>query len=204
MTLRDKIARRLRRWPAERVFGRFDFLDLGPSAAVGMVLKRLHDEGGIRRVRRGYYDRPRQHAILGELGVSPQEFVAAVARRTGRRLQTHGATAANELHLTEQVPAQVIYETDGPSREFNLGKRRPVKLERRPLREMAGASDVSRLVFSGLRAIGRAHLTPDRVSHLRRELKAKDRLRLLHDLRYAPAWMHPYLRTIADETKSSS
>jgi hypothetical protein len=138
------------------------------------------------------------------LGVSPQEFVAAVARRTGRRLQTHGATAANELHLTEQVPAQVIYETDGPSREFNLGKRRPVKLERRPLREMAGASDVSRLVFSGLRAIGRAHLTPERVAHLRRELKAKDRLRLLRDLRYAPAWMHPYLRSIADKTKSSS
>ncbi len=204
MTLRDKIARRLRRWPPERVFGRFDFLDLAPSAAVGMVLKRLHDEGAIRRVRRGYYDRPRRHAVLGELSVSPQEFVAAVARRTGRRLQPHGAHAANELHLTEQVPAQIIYETDGPSREFDLGKRRPVKLERRPLREMTGASDVSRLVFSGLRAIGRAHVTPERVAHLRRELKAEDRRRLLRDLRYAPAWMHPHLRAIADQTKAGS
>jgi hypothetical protein len=201
MTLSYKISLRLRRWPAERVFGRFDFLDLGPGAAVGMALKRLHDAGEIRRVRRGYYDRPRQHPVLGPLGVSPQEFIAAVARRTGQRLQAHESTAANELRLTEQVPAQVIYATDGPTREFDLGKRRRVRLQRRPLREIALASEVSRFVFAGLRAIGRVHLTPARIAHLKSELKPEDRLRLLRDLRYAPAWMHPHLRTIAGKEK---
>ena len=203
MTLSDKIALRLRRWPTERVFGRFDFLDLGPGAAVGMALKRMQDSGAIRRVRRGYYDRPRNHPVLGTLGVSPQEFAAAVARRTGERLQAHESTAANELRLTEQVPGQVIYETDGRTREIDLGKRRPLKLKKRPLREIALAGEASRFVFSGLRAIGKANLTTQRVAHLRKELKPEHRRQLLRDLRYAPAWMHPYLRHIAGVEKPS-
>lgn len=197
MTISDKIARRIHRWPLERVFSRLDFLDLGPTAAVGMALKRMRDAGEIRRVRRGYYDRSRHDAVLGEIGVSPEEFVAAVARRTGMRLQPHRSTAANELRLTEQVPAQVIYETDAPSREFDLGKRRPVRLKRRPLREIALAGKASRFVLSGLRAIGKENITRERISHLARELKPEHRRQLLRDLRYAPAWMHPHLRFIA-------
>jgi hypothetical protein len=199
--LSAKIALRLRRWPAERVFGRFDFLDLGPSAAVGMALKRMQDAGAIRRVRRGYYDRAREHPLFGTLGTSAENFVAAVARRTGQRLQPHESTAANELRLTEQVPAQVIYETDGPTREIHLGKRRPLKLKKRRLREIALAGEASRFVFSGLRAIGQANLSRERIAHLREELKPEHRRQILRDLRYAPAWMHPYLRYIAGEEK---
>lgn len=203
MSMSTKIVRRLRRWPAERVFGRFDFLDLGPSAAVGMALKRMQDAGAIRRVRWGYYDRAREHPLFGTLGTSSDDFIAAVARRTGQRLQPHESTAANELRLTEQVPAQMIYETDGPTREIDLGKRRPMKLKKRPLREIALAGEVSRFVFSGLRAIGRANLSRERIAHLREELKSEHRRQILRDLRYAPAWMHPYLRYIAGEEKTS-
>jgi hypothetical protein len=199
MTLSSQIAQRVRRWPRGHVFSRFDFLDLGPTAAVGMALKRMQDAGEIRRIRRGYYDRPRQSKELGELGASPEAFVAAVARRNGMRLQPHASAAANELRLTEQVPAQIIYDTDAPSREISLGKRRPIRLQQRPLREIALAGKVSRFVFSGLRAIGKANITTERIAHLRRDLKPEHRKQLLRDLRYAPAWMHPYLRTIASE-----
>ncbi|MEO6993290.1 MAG: DUF6088 family protein [Lacunisphaera sp.] len=203
MTLSAKISRRLSRWPLERVFSRLDFLDLGPTAAVGMTLKRMQDAGTIRRVKRGYYDRPRSDPVMGQLGVSPKEFMAAVARRTGQRLQPHESTTANELGLTEQVPAQTIYATDGASREIDLGKRRPIRLQKRPLRELALAAEVSRFVFSGMRAIGKAQLTRARVRHLRKELKPGHRRQLLRDLRYAPAWMHPLLRYIAGDEKAA-
>lgn len=204
MTLSAKIARRLRRWPPERVFSRFDFVDLGSTAAVGMALKRMHDAGEIRRVRRGFYDRPRQHPILGELGPSPDELLKALARRSGEHLQTHESVAANELRLSEQVPAQIIYGTDGPTREIDLGGRRPAKLQRQPRRTLSATADVSRVVFSGLRALGPKHVTPARVAHLRRELKPEHRKHLLKDLPYAPAWMHPYLRQIAAEPGGAS
>jgi hypothetical protein len=202
MTLSGKISRRLQRWPLERVFSRFDFLDLGPTDAVGMVLKRMQDAGTIRRVKRGYYDRPRTHETWGVLKPSGTELVTAMARRSGMRLQAHGATAANELRLTEQVPAQIIYETDGPTREIDMGGRRPIKLKKRTLRDMAAASEVARFVFAGLRNIGKANINTQRVAHLRKELKPEHRKQLLRDLRYAPAWMHPHLRYIADEEKT--
>ncbi|AHF92715.1 hypothetical protein OPIT5_23400 [Opitutaceae bacterium TAV5] len=197
MTLAKKVADRIRRWPKERVFSRFDFLDLGSTAAVGMALKRMEDAGKIRRVRRGYYDRPRTHPLLGTLKADHKEILAAIARRTGMRLQTAGSNAANELRLTEQVPARIVYETDAPSRKLDLGGRNPIQLKHRPLREIARASESSRFVFAGLRAIGRTHITPERVAHLAKELKPEHRRLLLRDLRYAPAWMHPHLRAIA-------
>lgn len=203
MTLSEKIARRLRRWPKERVFSRFDLLDLGPTDAVGMALKRLHDAGKIRRVKRGYYDQPREVTVFNRSypsPVSPAEFVAAVARRTGQRLQPHEAQAANELRLSEQVPAQIVYETDGPTREIDLGKGgRPVRLQRRALRALSPGAEVSRFVFAGLRALGKAHVTRESIAHLRKELKPEHRRQLRRDLRHAPAWMHPHLRYIAGE-----
>ena len=201
MTLSDKIALRLRRWPAERVFGRFDFLDLGPGAAVGMALKRMQDAGAIRRVRRGYYDRPRRHPVLGTLGVSPEEFAAAVSRRTGERLQAHESTAANELRLTEQVPARLIYLTPGRSRAIKAGPV-TIELQHQTARKLTTPAAISAMVFSALRNIGKAHITSERVSHLRGLLKPADCRRLLVDLTKAPAWMHPHLRHIAGEEKA--
>jgi hypothetical protein len=61
---------------------------------------------------------------------------------------------------------------------------------------------VARFVFAGLRNIGKANINTQRVVHLRKELKPEHRKQLLRDLRYAPAWMHPHLRYIADEEKT--
>ena len=64
---------------------------------------------------------------------------------------------------------------------------------------MAAAGRMSGLVFAALREIGKANITPERVSVLRKLLSRRDRRRLLKDLPLAPAWMHPHLRRIASE-----
>ena len=50
---------------------------------------------------------------------NPDEIASVVAARTGSRVL--GARAANLLGLTEQVPAQSIYLTDGPPRRVKIG-----------------------------------------------------------------------------------
>lgn len=62
---------------------------------------------------------------------------------------------------------------------------------------MAAAGRMTGLVIAGLRYIGKANITPDRVSHLHKLLSPEDRRRLLKDITLAPAWMHPYFRAIA-------
>jgi len=92
------------------------FLDLGSRPVVAMALTRLVRRGALKRVSRGVYVYPKQNKLLGELAPSPQEVAEALARRGGERLLPSGAQAANLLGLSEQVPAKIIYLTDGPSR----------------------------------------------------------------------------------------
>ena len=64
---------------------------------------------------------------------------------------------------------------------------------------MAAAGRLSGLVIQALRELGKDHVTPKRVEHLKRTLPAEQRRELLKDLKLAPAWMHPIFRELAEE-----
>ena len=172
------------------------FLDLGGRDAVDKVLSRLAAKGTIRRLARGLYDYPREHPELGVLSPDTQKVAKALAGKDRIRLQPAGAYAANLLGLSEQVPAKVVFLTDGPSRTVKIG-RQEIQLRRTTPRNMACAGRLSGLLMQALRHLGKEHITPARVAHLKRTLPARERQRLLKDLPLAPAWMHPLLRELA-------
>jgi hypothetical protein len=198
MSLNDKMLQRLKRAKAGWVFTRSDFIDLGTTDAIGMAIQRLLKQGKLRRVARGLYDLPRTHPLIGELSASSDAIAAAIARRDGIRLQTPGAAAANDLHLSDQVPARIAYDTDGPRRMVKVG-RRTIEFRKRSPRKMAAAGRLSGLLMQAFRNLGREHMTPARMESLKRTLHATERRRLLRDLRLAPAWMHPLFRNLAGE-----
>lgn len=173
-----------------------DFLDLGSRRAVDLALHRLVKKGILRRLARGLYDYPKTHPMMGTLSPSPDAIAKALAGKDRIRLQPFGAYAANLLRLSEQVPARIVFLTDGPSRKVKVG-RQTIELRRTTPRNMAAAGKTSGLLIQALRYLGRAHVTPDRVQHLRKLLSPRDRQQLLKDLPLAPAWMHPHLRFIA-------
>jgi len=178
------------------VFTPSDFADVGSRTAVASALMRYAASGHIRQLSRGLYDWPRQHPVLGVLWPDVAQLAQALERKDGLRLQPAGAYAANVLGLSEQVPAQVVYLTDGPSREVLVGPTR-VSLRRTTPKNMACAGRLSGLVIQALRFLGQAHVTPARVAHLRSALPAAQRAELPADLAYAPAWMRPHLLEVA-------
>jgi hypothetical protein len=175
-----------------------DFLDLGSRQAVDLALHRLAKKGAIRHLARGLYDLPTQHPVLGLLAPSADAVAQALAGRDRTRLQPAGAYAANALGLSEQVPAKAVFLTDGPSRMVKVGTM-TVELRRTTPRNMATAGRLSGLVIQALRELGKDHVTPARVEHLKRTLPADERRELLSDLPLAPAWMHPIFRELAEE-----
>ncbi len=183
------------------VFSPADFLDLGSPHTVGMALIRMVREGQIRRLARGLYDFPGKHEQLGLLSPSVDMIAEALARRDGVRLQPSEAAAANMLNLSDQVPMRVVYETDGPPRKIKVGTL-TIQFRRRSPRKMATAGKMSGLVFGALRGLGKHYVTQEQISHLRQLLTPEDRQRLLQDLPQAPAWMHPFLRYIAEDKES--
>ena len=196
MTATEKISRRVDKMGPGAVFTRADFLDLATTDNVGMVLSRLQSAGKIRRIGRGLYELPRTHPVLGKLSPRPEAIAEAASRRTGNRLLPSGAQAANLLQLSEQVPARVVYQTDGASKVIKEGHR-TIEFQHRSPRRMAAAGRMSGLVLAAVREIGKANMTPERVTALRKLLSRRDRRRLIEDLPLAPAWMHPHLRQIA-------
>ena len=99
-----------------------EFLHLGSRAAVDQTLTRLVREGGLLRVGRGMYALP----IQSRFGVRPpatQAVVTALEAAQGDVIVDSGATEANALGLTNQVPVREVFLTSGPSRTLQLGSR---------------------------------------------------------------------------------
>ncbi len=180
------------------VFVPTDFLDLGSREAVDVVLHRLVRKGTIRRLARGIYDFPKEHPVLGRLQPSPEKIAEALVGRDYTRIQPTGAYAANILGLSEQVPAKVVFLTDGPSRTVKIGLT-TIQLRRTTAKNMAMAGRLSGLLIQALRELGKENVTTERLEHLKRILPADKRRELLKDIRLAPEWMHPIFRKLASE-----
>lgn len=181
------------------VFVPTDFLNLGGREAVDTVLHRLVRKGTIRRLARGIYDLPEEHPVLGKLQPSPEKIAAALVGRDCTRIQPTGAYAANMLGLSEQVPAKVVFLTDGPSRMIKIGAT-TIQLRRTTPKNMAMAGRLSGLLVQALRELGKENVTKERLEHLKRIIPADKRQELLKDIRLAPEWTHSIFRKLAEET----
>jgi hypothetical protein len=98
--------------------------------------------------------------------------------------------------LSDQVPAKVVFLTDGRSKSIRLGKLTIVLKQTSP-RIMATAGSISGFVIQALRYLGKAHVTDDTVKRLDRRLSDNDRKRLSKDVAYAPAWIGNIIRRLA-------
>ena len=99
-----------------------DFLDLGSYDAVRKALQRLASTGRIRRIDDGLYDRPRDNPLtLKANPPDPRQVIDAVARRNQIRILVDGMTAANDLGLTNAVPAKIVVHTDARLKPIRLG-----------------------------------------------------------------------------------
>jgi len=183
------------------VFTPAHFKDLGSRTAVATAIKRYKQNGTIRQVARGLYDYPRTDPQLGVLAPSLDQVVAALEVRDAVRLQPSGAYAANLLGLSDQVPMQIVFLTDGPTRKLQVGNRQ-ILLKRTTPRNMATAGRFSGTVIQALRWLGQRHVDDSVTSILKKTLDAKDKAQLLKDIQYAPIWIAEIIRGIAGKGQS--
>ena len=100
-----------------------DFAQLGSRDAIDKALQRMVQAGALRRIDRGLYDRPKVNSLTKRPTTPDYRAVAeAIARRDHLRLLVDGMTAANDLGLTDAVPARVTLHTDNRRRAIQLDK----------------------------------------------------------------------------------
>ena len=102
-TLPENILRRARSLPEGGVLSPKEFLHQGSRAAVDQAFSRLTREGKLLRVARGTYVAP-VSSRFGSRAPAPEKVVSSLARQSGETVVPHGASSANALGLTQQVP----------------------------------------------------------------------------------------------------
>lgn len=170
---------------------------MGSRAAIDKSLQRLVAQGVLRRLSRGWYDKPRTDDVLGPLWPTVESVVKALVDKEKLRVQPAGLYAANLLGLSEQVPAKIVLLTDGTGRSVRIGPMLLVLKHTSP-RNMEAAGRLSGLVIQALKSLGAQSITSEHVSILRARLSATERARLLDDVVLAPGWMQPILRDLAN------
>jgi hypothetical protein len=176
---------------------------MGSRDAIDKTLQRLVAAGSLRRIDRGLYDRPAINTLTKRPTVPDyREILDALARRDQIRMLVDGMTAANDLGLTDAVPARVIIHTDA--------RRRTIRIENLVIEFKLTAP--SRLYWAGrpaMRVIQALHWLKDTLPRdgdaIRRRLAAifgnsRNGPPIAQDLQQGfsvlPAWMQDFMRTV--------
>lgn len=184
-----KIVERIINYPFGTAFSASDFLDIADANPVSQALFRLEKDGAIRRVINGIYDKPAYSQLIHEYGVPRIDKIAdALARRFNWNIAPSGDTALNLLHISTQVPNVWEYVSDGPYREYLIGKT-PLKFKHIMPREINGYSSITIMVIQGIRAIGRDNMTHEQADRFSSVLTAEDKMILLTEAKTASGWI---------------
>jgi hypothetical protein len=176
------------------------FSDLGSPEAIRITLHRLEKKGAIRRLSRGIYEYPKKHPTIGFLSPDPDKIAEAISVRDAIRIRPSGAFAANILGLSNQVPAKIVFLTDGSSRRIKIGPREII-FKRTTPRNMAGAKSSGTLILA-LKYIGKEQISQDHIKHFRESLSTHIKMKLKKDSIYAPGWICPIIDEIVKDTNA--
>ncbi len=195
--LRDDILDRIE-YEKLKVFSAADFIDLAPSGAVRKTLERMEDDGTIRRLIQGFYDKPKFNSkFMAFEAPNIDDLAWGIANRYGWHICPSGNYALNILGLSTQIPSQYVYISDGPYRFYEvMGVRLTFKHSTN--REVSNFSPITMLVIQALKAIGRENLTWQDVEHLRRRLSPENKDVILQEGRRTSFWIYQVIRDICE------
>jgi hypothetical protein len=202
--IKGVIQRRVDDGPQRKVWIVADFLDLGSRDAVDKALQRLASAGQLRRIDRGLYDRPTCNRLTQASNPpDPRGVIEAIARRDQIRVLVDGMTAANDLGLTNAVPAKIVVHTDARLKPVQLGQL-AITFKPTAASKLHWAGRPAMRVVQALHWLRDTGMDGDQAVGIRWQLHTilendktgTIRADLLDGLSTLPAWMQDFLKPI--------
>lgn len=173
-----------------------DFSPFVPPDSVRAALVRLCRAGIIIRVAQGIYCYPKMDTKWGSGIIPPsiEEIAEGIAKRDKVRIAPTGAYVLNKLGLSTQVPANVVFVTDGSGRRVSIGKGKGILFKHTSeMRTFAYRSYMMQLVVTALREIGENNVTEEQMDVIKSHLKNIPKEDFLKDIQLAPIWVRKKL-----------
>lgn len=179
-TIEDKILAKSKKCGRGSVFFVSDFISYGNRNAVNKALERLAEKGLMLRVARGIYCYPKIEKIygLGPIPPSLEDIAGAMAKRDGAKIVPTGLYAQYQLGLTQQIPMNVVYLTNGISRTINVGEGKSIKFKHSSPRYFAIRSQLALLLTTALKDWKVENLTEEQISIIKTKLNESPRLQI--------------------------
>lgn len=205
--LKSAVLQRIQADAPRKVWTPSDFLDLGSRDAVDKTLQRLTKAEQLRRIDRGLYDQPGFNKLTQRPNPpDTRSVIEALGRRDQVRMLVDGMSAANDLGLTDAVPAKIVVHTDARRRSLRVGN---AVISFRPT--------AARKLFwagrPGMRVVQALHWMRDLLSREGEADQVRSKLRKLLDdpkagpplkadlaagLTTVPTWMQVFLKPLLD------
>ena len=187
----DSLQKQIKRKKAGTIITRQDFPDYHEEF-VGFTLSESVASGVLLRLAQGIYYKP----ITTELGVSlpfAQEVVEAICKRDRTQYLPAGASAANQLGLSEQVPTKHVYLTNGTARILTIGKQ-TIQLKHVSPSHFAFKNKTLSVLRQAMKWIGQNNLTESQLQRIEQIIMSVDDKALQHDLKLFPVWARTIIR----------
>ncbi len=190
------VRERIKKSEIGTVFVAMDFVDISDKTNINAYLSRLVDEGIVRRILRGVYDKPEFNEFLCEfVAPAPDKVANALARNFGWTIVPCGDTALNLLGLSTQVPATWVYVSDGTYKEYTYDNT-TIQFKRTTNREVSKLSYKTALVIQALKALGKDKIDDTVISRLRKLLTDEEKKNMLDEAKAATSWIYEYIKLI--------
>lgn len=177
-------------------FTPISFSNLGSDESVRKALSDLTKQGFIRRLTQGIYEYPRLHQVLGVVPPDLNVVAKVIAEKNGVEIQPTGAHAANLLGLSEQVPARLVFLTEGPSRKVKIGNHELVfKKSTKKVMSMAGTKEG--LAIQAIKHIGKENVNEAIKTKIKKIFTpVESEKKIKENFKYAPAWVRSIIYEI--------
>ncbi|MDD2934072.1 MAG: DUF6088 family protein [Methylotenera sp.] len=163
------------------------------------ALSDLAEANKIRRIARGLYDYPRFSDLLQKtLSPDIDQVANAYARKFNWRIEVSGDSALNLLGLSTQIPAQYVYLSDGPSKNYDvMGVQ--LTFKKSSLKDIGFKHRESTLIVQALKALGKEHLSTEVFAKIREQIAKESFAKILRDTQGSTGWIYESIKQICQE-----
>ena len=178
-----------------------DFADIADTGTVRSALYRLVQNGNLRRILNGIFEKPKFSRLLNEyVAADPDAVAKALARSYHWTIAPCGNTALNLLGLSTQVTAVWSYISDGPYKTYRWNNTK-LEFKHRTNKEITGLSYMTILVIQALKTLGRENVTSKTIRVLRSRLSEDDKAAMLIEAAESTDWVYDTIRQICGGVK---
>jgi len=200
-TVISQIENKIKRHKRGKIFFLDDFAGLGTPEAIKKSLQRLTNSGLLVRLANGIYWFPKKEKELYGVQISGKptldEIARAIAKRDKARIVPTGLHALNLLNLSTQVPANVVYLTDGTARKIKIGEGKGIVFKHTSeVKRLAYKSEYLMLIVSALREIGENNITDEQLAIIKNHFSNITKQEFEKDIKLIPVWIRKILLAI--------